>query len=488
MVNVYFDSPLVMDLIGLGGKVRQAHAKRLLEGFQQLNFVPLIGPDMVFELSNNLKGLLYKNARDRYGPTATALRKGEFKIDFVEAVRDHLEVRIQAAGIEIDRNFTRHIEHSPINQSAEMVFLSAIQSHYTHLEAAERDVRAIRGVYGRRGSAQPQDIFSSKAIFLTSNELLAALANRYFRDREGYGKGTFPVVVTRSVAAALGDAILGIATSGNMSLTDMLVSAANATQYNGQIFAKIETHLREISPEQADDLLEVLERPDFSQLAMDLVRGSPRNVTVQSIERLTTVIKSRLQAEAELLVSTEVNRERAQAALDIEAHRSLISTQNDRLNAALEHLREKHLVDTARMRGACERALATRARLASAWFLMGAVVATVVGVAAYAATCYSGAMEQRPGWRLLLAIVTAVASAAPLYGLPSLKERALQWLVKRQDDGIAKEMLTLGYPSTVRPTATTAVDCMDQLFSEKLAVLTAPRPEMSKASKSSLFD
>lgn len=75
-VSLYFDSPLVMDLIGLCGKIRREHGRRLLAGFEQLGFVPLINPEMVFEIRNNIHGLLNKPARERYGPTAEALRKG----------------------------------------------------------------------------------------------------------------------------------------------------------------------------------------------------------------------------------------------------------------------------------------------------------------------------------------------------------------------------------------------------------------------------
>jgi hypothetical protein len=51
----------------LGGKVRPAYAKRLLDGFRKLNFVPLINPDMIFETGNNLKGLAETQPRSQAG-------------------------------------------------------------------------------------------------------------------------------------------------------------------------------------------------------------------------------------------------------------------------------------------------------------------------------------------------------------------------------------------------------------------------------------
>jgi hypothetical protein len=486
-VSVYFDSPLVMDLIGLGGKVRKAYASRLLQGFKHLNFNPLINPDMVFEIKNNLSGLLNKVPRERYGPTATAMRNGEFKADYVEVVRDHLEAQIKDAGIEIDRNFSAHVTRSKMNDQKEALLLSATQSHYSHLGAAERDVRSIRGVYGRRGEALPRDFFTSNSIFLTSNELLATIASRFFREQFGYSRDTFPVVVTRSVAAALGDVVLGVATTGNMTLTELLVSAADATQYDGTIFTKIEQHLRQMNISEADDLLAILERPDFSQLAIDLVRGNTKNVTVESVERLTDIVRTRIEEAAALKVASERSKERAKARAHSDTQRAVISSQEEKLRLACDQLRSRFYTDMEIVNRLLARAHRLQRFASVGCRLLGIFVGLIVGGAAYAGTYYADALANNTELRIFIGLICALAAALPLMRFPSLTEGLLRHFLVWQRRRLTNRVKDMGYAIEECPEADSdLLTIMQQQFDQNLAGLMAPEKTEPGAQRATL--
>lgn len=96
-VSVYFDSPLAMDLIGLSGRRRMTFARRLMDTFKVLRFVPLINEEMIFEIKNNIVGLLNKPPAQRYGPTADAIRDREITVDEVKATLDRLTAIIEAS-------------------------------------------------------------------------------------------------------------------------------------------------------------------------------------------------------------------------------------------------------------------------------------------------------------------------------------------------------------------------------------------------------
>jgi hypothetical protein len=64
---------------------------------------------------------------------------------------------------------------------------------------------------------RPADMYSSRAFFLTGNEMVATISNRFFRENIGYGDRNFPVVISRSTAAALTDAIVGVESGGSLS-------------------------------------------------------------------------------------------------------------------------------------------------------------------------------------------------------------------------------------------------------------------------------
>src|SRR5690606_30163724 len=141
--------------------------------------------------------------------------------------------------------------------------LSKLQSHYRMFGAAERDAESLFGCFGRRAGAMPTGMYQSRCFFITSNDMLAAIGNRFFRDHQNYSDKTFPIVMTRSAMAAMADAIGGVATQGGMSEQELIVSAADATSYDPVIFERIERILREITPDQADDLSAIIQRTDI---------------------------------------------------------------------------------------------------------------------------------------------------------------------------------------------------------------------------------
>ena len=475
-VSVYFDSPLVMDLIGLGGLKRQDYAKRLLSGFQQLNFAPLINPDMVFEIGNNLKGLLSRAPGQRYGPTAEALRRVEFKIDFVDAVLSRLELQIEEAGIRIDRNFENHIERSDINEALETDLLAALQSHYTYLPAAERDARTIRGVFGRRGTPAPRDLYGAKSIFITSNDMLAAITNKFFRDRLGYKSQNFPIIVTRTVTAAMTDVIVGISASGSMSFTDMLVSAADATQYNVDVFSSIENHLKQMYPAEAEELIKILGKIDYSQMAMDVVRGNPRNVTAQAVSVVAENVRSRLEAEAESKVAAVRQAERKAAVLREAEHVEIQTEQKSRLALAEQELRHRHgdivRILTRNWRASRER----RAVVGNLTWIFGTFIGVFVGISVYFSGYYIDYMSKHPEFRFAMATISALGAGVPLAGLPSVR----QWLLVKfngwEDAVLISNALSMGY-SMHAPTAALEEDfvaALNRQFDSKLLPIVGP--------------
>lgn len=293
--------------------------------------------------------------------------------------------------------------------------------------------------------------------------------------------------MTRSIAAALADSILGIASTGNMSLTDMLISAADATQYNVEVFNRIESHLNNIAPSEAEELLEVLDRPDISQLAMDLVRGNPKNVTVESVTQLTKVIKSRLESEARSKVAAEHEEENKRAALIAEDHQQFIAAQQSQLNAVVESLKSRHALDCAEISDCHSRGLRATSSAQLITTILAAIVAVLVGLAVYIGTYYTDYLASKAGYRLFIAVVCSIAAGFPLLGLPAVG-RWVDGVVSRiHDNRISSLAFKCGYEVS-EPTSLTADELkilLDQQFGKKLSEMTAP--SVPKAPKSDLF-
>lgn len=469
-VYAYLDSPLIMDVLGLGGKLRQAFAERLVASLGDMMVIPLASPVMVEEIRGNIKALMSRDPRDRFGPTADALRRGEFRIDYVEACLDRIESLIDGAKIKIDKQFHTYLtpKLDTAGKDLEGELLSKLQSHYRIFGAAERDAESLIVCLGRRGDFRPRDMYTAKCFFVTSNDMLAAIGNRFFRTNFNYRDSTFPIIVTRSTIAAMTDAISGIASRDSMSEREMIISAADATSYNPRVFDNIEAILKELNPQHAKDLANILQRTDISELAMDLVRGNPGNVTRQRVSEITDSVKNRLEVEAENKIAERVDREREEAGRKMEELSSEISRhQEDVLhlkniaqnfhNSALQSIVERNRIS---------RALVRKSNLIG--YIIACVVGLFVGGATYLLTINAEGMNVV--LKNLLAIATALASGLPLAGLPSVKRYIAATVENFEANRLHDHAKGLGYktPKSSLLNKESLESLLDKQFSERI--------------------
>jgi hypothetical protein len=430
-VSVYFDSPLVMDAIGLSGPKRRWFSTRILEAFKVLRFTPLVNPEMLFEIRNNIKALLSTPPGRRYGPTAESLRRGEITLDVINATIDRLESVIQASGIGIDQNFSSHVDRSVLDDSLEQELFSRLQSNYQFVEAARRDAKTIRGVFGRRSDAKVSSIYACRALFVTANDMVTTVANRFFRERVGYNDRVVPVVMARTTLAALTDAVVGVHNDGSLSTTEMLVSAEEATQYNVDVVDEIERRLRAIDHDEADNLVALISLTDYSELAMDAALGNPRNITEQTIVNLVAAVKGEFRTEAEKEVAAARARERTigrrqqdellqHLALRELALEQAIQQIRGQGNSAKIALADRYLRYTRRLK-VLEYALTTFS------LLIGVAAASL----AFLAINNTEMLEQNTILKLLVAGCIGVVTGYPLIGVPSLRGTVRAWVHSR---------------------------------------------------------
>jgi hypothetical protein len=444
IIFAYLDSPVVMDIIGLGGRKRKLFAERLLRSFNKMLLSPLINRDMIFEIQNNLRALIAKPVAERHGPTADALRAGELRIETITGILDRIETVIENHGIKIDRNFDVALNLPYMDDDAERKLFSNLQSHYSFIEAASRDVRTIRGVFSKRGNLKPDNLFSSKAIFITGNTKLAYISNKFFRDELGYSYSNFPVVITRSVAAALGDAIIGVETSGSMSMADMLIAAADATQYNVEVFEKIERQLRSLRPDDADDLLTILSDIDYSQLAMDAVHGNPKNVTPTTVREITSNIESNLEKKAEDRVKKKLeNISREIHALAQEKLKSDAANRS-KIDFMKQELSKIHNNSVKIIISDLDKSNRSILHIQKAIRYINYLLALIVIIMVYTSVYYVEYLEKHELIRIAVAFIVGLAAGVPL-AIPSVKDRIINKLKDIRNSTAEAGIRTLGY-------------------------------------------
>lgn len=306
---------------------------------------------------------------------------------------------------------------------------------------------------------------------MTGNDMVVAVANRFFKEAVGYTDRTFPVVVGRATIAALVDAVAGVQSGGSLTMAEMLISAADATEYNVEVFDRLEGSLKRVLPEDAERLLAILSTSDFSGMAMDVVRGNPRNVSDQSVEKIVDNVRQHFADEAERKVARTVGKLRREAASDRAEYEASIARRDRAIDDAIVAMATQHSFAKSRLLELLATGQRVTARMRSGLNVASVVIGLVVGCAAFIGTGYLDALAGQTPVRAFISLIIGLAAGLPLMGLPSLRQYTLQRTYDQRTGELRAAAEGFGYQASgidVRMTSATLEQMLDVQFGAKV--------------------
>lgn len=336
LLNVYLDSPIVMDLVGLSGPDRKRHSEFLVQSIKDSGAILLIAAPHLDEIYSNIDGVMKNLPFNRFGPTADALRRGQVSEDAIAIIRSSLPRRIEDAGVKIDESIENHLKRSPLDESFSQLFYSRIQATYRNLTACDRDIDVVRGVMGRRGTAHPLRLQNAKAIFVTQNAVLANQANILIREEMGYKIGVVPLVIPRSRFTAMVASLFGIQKSRDISKLDLLIAARSAISYNPKVFDEVAKTIQSMSLSNREEITTLLKSDDFASILMDTTKGVPANATAKITEEV--IARARLKIENDVRGEVEARFKSAHSRMKKQAE--ITEAEKASANAQLAKLTE----------------------------------------------------------------------------------------------------------------------------------------------------
>ncbi|RIJ15083.1 hypothetical protein D1227_13465 [Henriciella mobilis] len=344
LLNIYLDSPIVMDLVGLSGPDRKRHSEFLVKSASDAGAVLLIADPHLDEIYSNIDGVLNNLPHNRYGPTAEALRRGELSEDTIGLIRGALPRLIEDAGVKLDSSIEHHVSRSPLNEDFSGRLYGRIQSYYRNLAACERDIQVVRGVMGRRGPKGYMRLADAKAVFVTQNSILANVSNSLAGQELNYRIGAVPLVIARSRFSAMMMSLFGLQKSKEISKLDLLVAARSAISYNPGVLEAIAANIKKMSIDGRDDIVALLKDDDFARLIMDTTKGVPANATAgitnEIIQRARHTIAEDVKGEIEARYKSSNARFKRQAEQE-QAERKNAENRVLELEEATKHSSEQ---------------------------------------------------------------------------------------------------------------------------------------------------
>ena len=184
-VEFYFDTPVVLELLGLESDARNDAARELVAQLDRLGGQVLIlahTRDEVVRVLRHVADLLENSSgNEERGITLEARKRGATRSDLLLMV-ERIDDLLSAAGIDVKPN-PRYREEYQIDEE---VFESILKEEIQYLNPRARidDINSVRSIYALRGRLSPTSLERSKAVLVTSNTRFAKAAWQYGQAHE----------------------------------------------------------------------------------------------------------------------------------------------------------------------------------------------------------------------------------------------------------------------------------------------------------------
>ena len=295
-VTFYFDTPLLVQRLGLEGKAKEEAARELLELLSRLK-----AKVAVFEHSRDelravmLAAAEYVDSTDGRGAIVVeARRNGTTRSDLV-LLAESIESKLSEVGIETHRTPI----YRPEFQIDESQFESFLDDRvgYRNPRAKLYDINSVRSIYALRVKGRAPTLERAKAALVTSNGSLATAAWEYGQQYESSQDVSSAITDFTLANAAWLKAPLG---APNIPTTRLLSFAYAALEPSDDVLDKymVEIDRLEAGGTLAARELELLRSsPSVYPELMGYTLGDAFAVTPQSITRTLGRVSSEIKAE-----------------------------------------------------------------------------------------------------------------------------------------------------------------------------------------------
>ena len=446
-LSVYFDGPLAMDTLGLGGKKSQQYLNRLLGLVAESGAKAYLPSHYVDEIRYALRKLLDAEPHERRGPTAKAIREGEIDTQRIAFIRDNLEAILEQNEIAIDKSFVRHIENSSVSTDQESILFSKLNTEYENQTALNRDIDTYKGMVGRRSTRRSHSIRKVQSIFVTRNSLLSATVNYHMRVEHSYSERDIPIFLSCSKFTALICAMYGIEKTRDIPVRELLSATSRSLEFKPEILAKIQLYLERQKDEDRHEILELLQSADYSSIALDAALGTERNLNEEQTAKVVDRLRERIKAESreELIEekkrsAREISETKTEARLQIERARSKAAErQRARISSVMRRYRKyQNKRECSEQAGRILR-------------ICGPIIIGLLSL------MISGLFEVNPSIKVLISVGLAVAT-----GIPSpLHQKLIGWFEGLIERPLRKELLESSSELGFRLVGTRKLDLKD---------------------------
>lgn len=344
-MTAYLDAPFLMDMLGLSGPAPKEYADTLVQDLTGLGCKVAVFKHSIEEVRDNLKGLLSQNGKQRHGPTADAIRRNQVAEAYVTSVFHNVESHVQRISVPVldsERTPLAANTHQFFGRQAEERLFQLLQPNYAREKARDRDIESIRVIIKRRAGHRTENVFRSRHVLVTLNDMLVTAATRLAQELGSSKRDVGPAIHRRKLAAAL-CLFIGPRQRANISRKRLFASCSSALAIRPEIVETIRSRLAQIDDTKASQFEILMNQPRFLQLAMDFTFADENVAANADVSTLFERLKSELTAEERSKSEKKLKDAKRKHAQDLATATAAALQKSE--SAKLEALKE---VDAAR--------------------------------------------------------------------------------------------------------------------------------------------
>ncbi len=309
-VTFYFDTPLLVRLLGLEGDAKRAAVENLIALLRKLGATVAVFSHSRDELERVIHGAAehVDSPDSRSEIVMEAHRTRTTKSDLL-LISGRIDEKLAAKGIKVTRT-PQHIPNFQIDERAFEHVLDDVVS-YHNPRAKEDDIKSVRSIYVLRKGTFPRNLERSKAVLVTSNSGFSRAAFDYGKDHEE-SRQVSSVITDFSLAnMAWLKAPMGAPT---IPMTEVMAFAYAALQPSKDLLNK---YLGEIDKLQRQKTInerdhQLLRSSDLAQKElMNLTLGDEDALTEQTVtDTLSRITKEIKKEESEKYQTEQASHRR----------------------------------------------------------------------------------------------------------------------------------------------------------------------------------
>jgi len=334
--SVYFDTPLVLRVLGYEGRARQAACKELFDLLKEVGAQVYCFRHTCNEVNNVLYACKMSLAgasvtRVPYGATCHYFAASRFTPADIELEMAMLDKKIERLGVKIEEK-PEYIDEYQVDESSLEKSLETLVNYPPGKERARtHDVDCLSAIFRLRKGQSYYNIEECRSLFVTSNSSVCQLNTKFFVERNYINQGSVPIAVTDYALTNI--LWLKKPTSApNLPRKYVIAECYAAMEPGDRLWYKYLDKIKQlkdrgdISEEEYYLLRETqMARTELSEITMGdedvFVEGTPQEILDRirqsiregDLRELTQEKERRENAERRLVFEQDASREREQA-------------------------------------------------------------------------------------------------------------------------------------------------------------------------------